>query len=287
MPPSQSRPTINQVAAAAGVTKSSVSRAFTRPEMLSEETVRRIFAVAEQLGYVPNHTARALSTGRHGNIALIVPDVANPFFPPLIRAAQAEADRSDYCVFLGNSDEDPRQEDRLIGRFAGQVEGFVLVSSRLSDTQIIAHAARRPLVLINRDVEGIPRILIDSATGVAEAVAHLAALGHKQLVYVGGPHGSWSNKQRRAAVRRSARALGLKVTVISNEFAVGGCDDVRGAATYPSLTTVSNRSVEAGKAALNLLLDMLQHQAIRDVRYVLNTTLVIRKTTGQAKNAPM
>lgn len=330
MTPRPNRPTINQVAALAGVTKSSVSRAFTRPEMLSAETVQKIFVAAEQLGYVPNHTARALSTGRHGNIALIVPDVANPFFPPLIRAAQAEADRSDYCVFLGNSDENPQQEDKLVARFAGQVEGFILVSSRLSDAQIIEHAARRPIVLINRDVEGIPRILIDSATGVAEAVAHLAKLGHQKLVYVGGPHGSWSNKQRRNAVRRSAKELGLSVTVISNElaafesgrkitasvlatgataaiafddltaqgmlaeladqgvavpvdFAVVGCDDVLGAATYPSLTTVSNRSVEAGKAALNLLMDMLQNNAIRDVRYVLNTSLVIRKTTGSAK----
>jgi LacI family transcriptional regulator len=332
MPPRQNRPTINQVAAAAGVTKSSVSRAFTRPEMLSEETVRKIFAAAEQLGYVPNHTARALSTGRHGNIALIVPDVANPFFPPLIRAAQAEADRLDYCVFLGNSDESPEQEDRLIGRFGGQVEGFVLASSRLSDAQIIEHATRRPVVLINRDVAGIPRILIDSATGVAEAVAHLAELGHRKLVYVGGPHGSWSNKQRRRAVRQSTKDLGLEVTVISNEFAafesgrkitasvlatgataaiafddltaqgmlaemadmgvdvpgefaVVGCDDVLGAATHPSLTTVSNRSNEAGKAALTLLMDMLENNAIRDVRYVLNTSLVIRKTTGPAKES--
>ena len=330
MTPRRTRPTINQVAEAAGVTKSSVSRAYTRPEMLSEETVRKIFAAAERLGYVPNHTARALSTGRHGNIALIVPDVANPFFPPLIRAAQSEADRSDYCVFLGNSDEKPKQEDKLIGRFGGQVEGFLLVSSRLSDEQIVDHAARRPVVLINRDVEGIPRVLIDSATGVTEAVEHLASLGHKKLVYVGGPHGSWSNKQRRAAVRRSARALGLEVVVIANEFAafeagrrvtpsvlssgataaiafddltaqgmlaelldrgvsvptdfsVVGCDDVLGATTYPSLTTVSNRSVEAGKAALTLLIDILENQAIRDVRYVLNTNLVVRNTTGKAR----
>ena len=67
------------------------------------------------------------------------------------------------------------------------------------------------------------------------------------------------------------------------DFAVIGCDDVLGAATYPALTTVSNRSVEAGKAALNLLMDMMQSQAIRDVRYVLNTNLVIRKTTGPAR----
>ena len=56
--------------------------------MLSADTVRRVMVIAENIGYVPNHTARALSTGRYGNVALVVPDVANPFFPPLIRAAQ-------------------------------------------------------------------------------------------------------------------------------------------------------------------------------------------------------
>jgi LacI family transcriptional regulator len=318
--------TISHVAQAAGVARSSVSRAFTRPEMLSPETVKRIMEAAEKLGYVPNHTARALSTGRHGNVALVVPDVANPFFPPLIRAAQKEAERFDFCVFLGNTDEDPKQEDKLLGRFAGQVEGLVLVSSRLSDAQIRAHVTQRPLVLINRDVEGIPRVLIDSGSGVGEAVKHLASLGHKKIVYLSGPSTSWSNKQRRSAVRTTAAKLGLTVETVASavpsynagrgavgqivatgatavvafddltaqgvlagladrgiavptDFSVVGCDDVLGAATYPSLTTVSNRSVEAGKVALSLLMEMLQTRAVTDVRYVLETHLVIRNTT--------
>lgn len=320
--------TISQVAAAAGVARSSVSRAFTRPDMLSPETVKRIKHAAEQLGYVPNHTARALSTGRHGNVGLIVPDVANPFFPPLIRAAQMEAERSDFCVFLGNTDEDPRQEDKLLGRFASQVEGLVLASSRMTDDQIRAHANQRPLVLINRDVSGIPRVLIDSGSGVSEAVAHLAESGHRKIAYVSGPAASWSNKQRKAAVRSAALKLGLRVEMVAAgaptyhagrnavaqilatsataaiafddliaqgvlsgladrgvsvpaQFSVVGCDDVLGAATYPPLTTVSNRSTEAGKAALSLLMEMLQSRAIRDVRYVLETHLVIRGTTGR------
>src|SRR3954451_4415641 len=70
-------PTISQVAEAAGVSRATVSRAFTRPDMLSADTVRRVMAIAEKIGYVPNHTARALSTGRYGNVALVVPDVAN------------------------------------------------------------------------------------------------------------------------------------------------------------------------------------------------------------------
>lgn len=207
--------TISQVAAAAGVARSSVSRAYTRPDMLSPETVKRIMDAADRLGYVPNHTARALSTGRHGNIALIVPDIANPFFPPLIRAAQIEAERSDLCVFLGNTDENPRQEDKLLARFIGQVEGLILVSSRLPEERIRAHAERRPLVLVNRDVKGIPRVLIDSASGVRDAVAHLAELGHKKLIYVSGPTNSWANKQRRDAARRTTAKFGLGFDVVA------------------------------------------------------------------------
>jgi LacI family transcriptional regulator len=322
-------PTISQVAAAAGVDRSTVSRAFTRPGMLSAETVQRVLDAAERIGYVPNHTARALSTGRHGNIALIVPDVANPFFPPLIRAVQREADQLDFCLFLGNTDEDPYQEDKLVGRFAGQVAGMILASSRLPEAQIRAHTSKRPLVLINRDVNGIPRVLIDSGSGVEEAVAHLAGLGHRGIVYISGPASSWSNRQRRNAVRKAAEKLGLKhftvpapipsyqagraaapqvlrtgataaiafddVTAhgllagladngvaVPRDFSVVGCDDVLGAVTQPALTTVSNWSVEAGRAAVSLLFDMLQSSAIRDVRYVLETHLVVRDTTGAA-----
>src|SRR3954464_15962691 len=123
-------PTISQVAKASGVSRATVSRAFSRPEMLTEATVRRVKEVADELGYVPNQVARALSTGRHGNIALIVSVVANPFNPPLIRAAQWRADKAGLCVFLGNSDEDPVREEMLVGRFSVQVEGLVIASSR-------------------------------------------------------------------------------------------------------------------------------------------------------------
>lgn len=324
--------TISQVAVAAGVARSSVSRAFTRPEMLSPETVTRILSAAETLGYVPNYTARALSTGRHGNVALIVPDIANPFFPPVIQAAQMEADRSDFCIFLGNTEENPKQEDKLVGRFAGQVEGFVLASSRLSDERIRAHAALHPLVLINRDVEGIPRVLIDSGPGVRQAVEHLAELGHKKIVYVSGPTNSWSNKQRRNAVRSAATKLGMEAEIVPTstptfnagkaavpsilatkataavafddltaqgvlvglaelnvavptDFSLIGCDDVLGAVTHPALTSVSNQSVEAGRVAVSLLMDILQSKSIKDVRYMLETSLVVRDTTARTKGS--
>lgn len=325
--------TISQVAQAAGVSRATVSRAFGRPDMLNAETVAKIRAVAQRLGYSPNHTARALSTGRSSNIALVVPDVANPFFPPLIRAAQERADEAGYCVFLGNSDETPKREDMLLSRIAGQVDGVVLVSSRLPEARIRAVAAVKPLVLVNRDVAGIPRVLIDTAGGVRAAVRHLSGLGHRRLVYVAGPPASWSNVERKAAAREAARAAGMEFAVLPTTrpsfeagrkaapaiaragasaviafddltaqgvlvglselgraapgaISVAGCDDVLGAMVMPGLTTVSSRCREAGEMAVKILFEMLGDRGVTDVRYVFDTELIVRGTTGPAPGAP-
>jgi DNA-binding LacI/PurR family transcriptional regulator len=197
-------PTISDVAKAVGLSRSTVSRAFSRPQMISEETVQRVLAAATQLGYTPNLIARALSTGRQGNIAIVVPDIANPFFPPLLRAAQVSAEIAGLSVFLGNSDEDVLREQKLVDRLVMQVEGFVLASSRMPDKKIQSLALRRPVVLVNRDTPGLPRVLIDTAAGIDAAVAHLAKLQHRCLVYVSGPVASWSDQQRQLAMRRAS-----------------------------------------------------------------------------------
>ena len=295
--------------------------------MLGPDTVQRILRIAAEIGYVPDRTARALSTGRTMNLALIVPDIANPFFPPVIQAAQAHADRHDHCVFLGSSGEDPRQEERLAERFAGQVDGLILVSSRLPEDRILHIATQCPLVLVNRDVAGIPRVLIDSGQGVAQAIAHLSGLGHRRVLYLGGPRHSWSNRQRLAAARQAAREAGIDLETlparmptheagreaadsilatgvtavvafddllaqgvmaglaargvpVPGRISVVGCDDVLGAATYPALTTVSNRSTEAGMRAMSLLMDVLATGSLGDARFVLGTDLVQRDSTA-------
>jgi LacI family transcriptional regulator len=216
-PPKAGMPTISQVAKAAGVSRATVSRTFTRPELLSRDTIERVRAVADSLGYVPNQVARALSTGRAGNIALIVPDIANPFFPPLIRAAQAQAEKLGYAVFLGDSDEQPDREDVLLTKMAPQVEGFILASPRLAEERVRAHAARRPLILINRDIHGLPRILMDVGSGITGAMEHLAGLNHREIAYVSGPPASWANQQRQDAALRAAARLGIRLTAIPTD----------------------------------------------------------------------
>ena len=208
------RVTIKEVAREAGVDRSTVSRVFNQPSLLRENTVLKVRSVAQRLGYSPNSAARALRTGRNENIALVVPDLTNPFMPPIALAVQKEAAKLGYCVFIGNADEDPSHEEDLLLRFSDQVSGAVLASPRSNQATIESLAEIIPLVLINRDIPGIPRVLIDAGQGMTEAVKYLATLGHKHIVYVSGPRHSWSNEQRQLSVYEAAEALTIKLHVI-------------------------------------------------------------------------
>lgn len=191
-----------------------MSRAFSRPQLLRQQTVSHVMAVAASLGYVRNDAARALSTGRFSSIAVVVPDIANPFFPPLLRRIQAGADRAGYAVLLGDSDESAVREALLVSRLSTQVEGFVLASSRMSAELVRSSALVRPVVLINRDIEGIPRVLVDSSGGITEAVMHLAQLGHRRVGYLAGPKDSWSDGQRRSLLLQAAEQSGVHVELL-------------------------------------------------------------------------
>ena len=208
------RVTLADVAHAAGVSESTASRAFTRPELIKADNVDRIRRIAAELGYSADPRARALSTGRTSNIALIVPDIANPFFPPLVRAVENGAEQAEFAVFLGDSDERAEREGVLIDRLEPQVDGFILASSRLADERILELAEHTPTVLINRDVPGVRRVLVDAATGAREAVELLAAMGHSDIAYLAGPPATWADAQRRGAVLAAAEAAGLSVSVL-------------------------------------------------------------------------
>src|SRR6185503_8194345 len=90
-------------------------------------------------------------------------------------------------------------------------------SSRQAEDAVRALRDRRPLVLVNRDIDGLDRVLIDSAPGVDAAVRHLHELGHQRIAYVGGPRASWSNQQRRTAVLRTAEDLGIVAIEVAAE----------------------------------------------------------------------
>ena len=209
------RTTISDVAAAASVSRSTVSRVFSQPSLFLPETVARVQEAAARLGYVPNPQAKALSTGTMAAIGLVVPDIGNPFFPPLIRAAGLRATQSEVAVLIGDSEEDAQREASALERLVTRTDGIILVSSRQSTTAIRAFAARLPLILVNRDIPGIPRVLTATAPGVSRAVTHLAELGHRHLAYLVGPRRSWSNQERLAAATQMSEELGLELTLLT------------------------------------------------------------------------
>jgi DNA-binding LacI/PurR family transcriptional regulator len=197
--------TIHDVARTANVSTATVSRAFSAPTLLRDTTRHRVLEVADRLGYGPNRGNRGPNPTRSGNLGVIVPDVTNPFFPSVLKGVQARARQSDYAVFLGNSEENPRAEIDLIRAMARQVDGVIICAPRMSSTELKEVLARTRLVLVNRRVAGVPAVVMDNVGGMRQAIDHLAALGHRRIAYLGGPRTSWSNRERRRGLRRASR----------------------------------------------------------------------------------
>jgi LacI family transcriptional regulator len=166
------------------------------------------------LGFVPNRAARGLITGRTGNVAVIVPDITNPHFASLVRSVERSARGSGLQVLLVDTGEHPDEEVRAARSLSREVDGLIVVSPRRLHRALDALGST-PAVFVNRPVRGHACILLRTAPAVAEALDHLASLGHAGLAYLGGPSGSWAAGERRTAVLRSSRASGMEVVELA------------------------------------------------------------------------
>ena len=202
--------TIRDVASAAGVSQSTVSRALSMPELVNPATRARVLEAAGRLGYQPNRAARGLITGRTGNLGLIVPDLSNPFFSSVVKGVQAAARGADYSVFIADTDEEASAEVELLRALTKQVDGIVLCSPRSPDDELARVGVDSSVVLMNRRIEGRPSVTVDNADGMRQAVEHLSALGHERIAYVAGPRTSWSNGERERGLHQSAEATGTR-----------------------------------------------------------------------------
>lgn len=205
---------LETVARAAGVSVSTVSRALSRPDLVRESTRQRVLAIAAETGYQANASARALATGRSMAFALLVPDIVNPFFPELIRAAEDRAQQAGYSLLLCETGEHADREQRLLSRVTGQVDGVVVCSPRSPATGLIQVAREVPTILVNRVIRQISSVSCLAGPGITKLVSHLAELGHRKIAYLQGPRASWSNWERLSAVRNAARAHRVKLHVL-------------------------------------------------------------------------
>jgi LacI family transcriptional regulator len=142
-------------------------------------------------------------------MALLVPDVTNPYFFDLIRGTQAQARARGYRQLLADTEESAEVEAGHLAELPSSVDGIVLAASRLSDSELARAAERVPIVLINREVPGLPCVVMDTPMGIVQALDHLVSLGHRSVAYLAGPASSWSSRRRWRALQQAARRLGM------------------------------------------------------------------------------
>jgi LacI family transcriptional regulator len=182
--------TIKDVARLAGVGTGTISRAINAPASVSAATRAKVEAAIEALDYRPNLTARSLARGRSMLLALVLPDLANPYFPALTRGILEVAETAGYGVLLNHTEERPDAERDLVRSLAGwQVDGILWVPT--SPLPPAALPARVPLVLLDRtwpDVQ-VDRVHTDNRAGMRRVMRQLVEWGHRRILHLGGPEG--------------------------------------------------------------------------------------------------
>lgn len=187
--------TLRDVARHAEVHTSTASRALnveTRG-LVNEATAAKVLEAAAELGYRPNSLARGLKLNRTFTIGVVVPDLTNPLFPPIVRGLDDGLAAAGYTVVIGNTDNDADKETSVLDAMGHRrVDGLVLATAR-RDYPVLEELreARVPVVLVNRSAEGglTSSVTGDDHAGIGLAVRHLAQLGHRRIAHIGGARG--------------------------------------------------------------------------------------------------
>jgi DNA-binding LacI/PurR family transcriptional regulator len=321
------------------VSTATVSRVVNNVSYVSDEARRKVLAAMRRCRYYPNAHARTLASGRSDLIGLVISDVANPFFPELVKGVETAAFEHRYDVLLANTNYDPRRMARYVRRFIERgVAGVAIMTSEF-DSALARELSSRNVAVVFLDSAKaalhVSKLSVDYDGGIDEVVRHLAALGHRRIAYVGGPRTLRSASRRLSAFRRSIkRCLGVQAVVLEGDFrieggrraateilahpsrqtavvvandmmalgvmqecrsaglvvprdlSVVGFDDIALAAlSDPALTTVSLSRQTLGRRALEALVATIGHPNRVGVEIPIETSLVVRASTGPAPPA--
>jgi len=210
---------ITDLAAAAGVSPSTVSRALQDHPRISPARRQAIQALAQQMGYRPSQVARSLVTGRTRTLGVVITDVTDPFVAEVMKGAELASRESGYTLLFASSDRDPNREIEALQLLLDrQVDGMILISGRAGRRYAELRNAGEggiadwPLVLINNEYAGpgIYSVRMDNAAGAHEAVSFLRRSGHRRIAFVAGPQGGRSSAERLAGYRQAIAANGLE-----------------------------------------------------------------------------
>lgn len=204
--------TIKDVAAAAGVSVASVSRAMNAPDTVSPETLERIRTVIRELGYAPNKIARSLKVQTSKSVAVIVPDISNPFHLKVIKGAESVLAAAGYTLFIMDTEESAEKESRSLRDLLDrQIDGLVYIpvlTNRRLPRILTDH--RIPLVFVDRYL-GTDHDCVrgNNFSGISLLISHLLAQGRRRIAMIGGPDESQIGHERNQAFRTLVRQFRL------------------------------------------------------------------------------
>jgi LacI family transcriptional regulator, galactose operon repressor len=198
------RPTsIKQIAEAVGVHASTVSRALDpqKRHLVADEVVQRIATKAQSLGYRPNHLAAGLRRGRSQLIGILLPDITNMVFAPILAGIAEVLSRDGHAPIVADAGNDASQQIAFVDRFLERrVDGLILATVSRDDA-LVGHCLERglPVVLVNRSeaFDRAPSVVSDDVKGMALAVDHLVSIGHQAIAHIAGPPDTSTGQLRR------------------------------------------------------------------------------------------
>ena len=184
--------TIKHVAARAGVSFTTVSHVLNGTRRVSDSARQRVELAVAEMGYAPSAVARSLKMRETCILGVLVPNITNPFFAELTRGIEDCCRRTDYSVFLCNSDDDPERQSRYLKTLLERRVDGLLIAAAAGDAQALAERLAptgMPTVVVERDIPGMAADLVrvDHHAGAALAVAHLLELGHRAIACLSGP----------------------------------------------------------------------------------------------------
>lgn len=204
--------TLSDVARRAGVHQATASRALNPASrhLVNHATAERVLAAARELGYVPNAIARGLRTSRTGTVGVIIPDLMNPLFPPIVRGIEDVLAQEGYTALLANTDNDEHRERALFESLVTRrVDGFIVATARRTHP-LLDEAARRGLkvVLVYRGTDRTEfcAVTADDWLGIALATEHLIELGHQHIGHLAGPQDVYTGSIRARSFNETLRS---------------------------------------------------------------------------------
>ena len=212
--------TIRDVADLVDVHHSTVSRALspTKRDQISTAMVEKVEKAAEKLGYYPSIVASSLKQNRSFAIGVLIPDLMNPVFPPIIRGIQDAAEEFGYTVITANTDDEEVKERNALRMMQGRsIEGVIIATARRADPVVEECIDNDiPFVLVNRTVDrdGVNAVVIDEDLGIRTVLDHMVGMKHTRIAHVAGPPDTSTGYHRAKAVSDYLRLHSLRSDLV-------------------------------------------------------------------------